>query len=44
LVGTGKHKGLESLSENREWRLKCGVLTVVPRKLGTELFASYQTH
>jgi len=23
LVGTGKQKGLESLSENREWRCRC---------------------
>jgi len=25
LVGTGKQKGLESLSENREWRRRCDV-------------------
>ena len=25
LVGTGKQKGLESLSENREWRCRCDV-------------------
>jgi len=25
LVGMGKQKGLESLSENREWRRKCDV-------------------
>jgi len=25
LVGTGKQKGLESLSENRKWRRRCDV-------------------
>jgi len=24
-IGTGKQKGLESLSENREWRRRCDV-------------------
>jgi len=35
LVGTGKQKGLESLSENREWRRRCDVERQVVSDGGT---------
>ena len=41
LVGTGKQKGLESLSENREWRRRCDVKRQVVPDGGTRNRRTY---